>query len=1153
MSITKILYKSVHKKLNLIVFVSFFIIQSFLFNTSTFASNDELTVEEVSSTLRPPKLITLRNQRNLKGDPIPSPKPGDFFIRTGQQNCANNQLAEYYREKKNHFDYFHLQAEDIKVQRTLNFSGHYYGGDNKIVIARKLISGDNALINEMKADVFFTLNYWTHYHPSSSLVNYSTDTYENYNQSSYSYYYDNYDFTRLGSKLAELNYDNYGKFRKKGSKKNLKDAENEIYKTIQTEFFNDTESLFKKNSEDSEDLSKEKSNKYYILKDEKKLFFKPTRHNYNLAARTNTIATGITSTNFGEVRLSTPRSWLRNYIKDNYEDKDVEKYELKKAKDIDTLSASQYNKLIIEQYTKLVFSNNNYGQFSIVEDTHVNQKNIYDTLPTHAFIHIPSGGLYSTHFAVQSCKVPGLISKLKDTRTSESNDKEIKTLETLTAFDVIKDLQNMAQSKEGVYTESANAFDTKESLKDFYSFHTQKDTFDTTYKKNNNSASNTDSFSIWWLPYYFVAAYLGIMEKTQKEVFREDFPSTKYLPDYNKEIFSNTGCNDHTHLKCRPFLSINENKNFEDFEKELNEKTIKLFSKFYKSIKTNILNQFEGHQFMRTLFNYVLYYIAQDNKRVRSCKDLKQEIYKAFYLNNVLGSDNYKKSKKTATFFHQITNYNSKFGIENDDKDHAGKIYNKKIKSSKRSSYYGHKWWEHTNIDFSCMHLKKLLTDPYNITSQDKNKLVKIRKSAPFNLSPYLGRPKGKDAFSLRFFIAPPMYKNNFTDKTGAHFQSNLAQELFKGTKASKYLQEYFFNDDFINTFSTSDSNDESINNVADLMVDYFGHYVKLKPHDSGNDDIDEAETSVNIQGDSADDLQCNGLELNEDKYIQSTSNDGTITFLNTPEAKKILTCRHAHWTAGWAAQKQFYKNLKRILKSVAELDDLQIKINAYQHHVVDCSGSNTFDFTPNNPKWQWGKILSSASLDTVQDFGQKDKNPITNYDSKHPESDYAINSSLKKLYYDPDYITFKTSLNNPPGRPMIVIPGTKFIPPKIFDYQPKKRSGISVQAYPRAICELVEVSKTEKTKGPGTPIDVGHVPHNCKILNKTRKEILGTFRNKIHAAYIQEDPDLRDKKIDEIIKHIDDNKECIEKIPEHDDIILILTTPPGQSITISN
>ena len=1089
-----------HKKLNLIVFVSFFIIQSFLFNTSTFASNDELTVEEVSSTLRPPKLITLRNQRNLQGDPIPSPKPDDFFIRTGIQNCANNQLAEYYRQKSNHFDYFHLQTQDIKIGRTSNRVP-------RIEVARRLISENDDLIKQMKADVFFTLTYWTHYHPSSSLINYSMDTYKNYDQGSYSDYYDNYDFTKLGSRLAELNYDNYGKFRKKGSKKDLKDAENDIYKTIQAEFFNDPNSLFQESTtETSDELEeedvpengfvndfKEKSNNFYRLIDEKKLFFRParhTRHNDNLVARTNTIATGITSTNLGEVRLSTPRSWLQNYIKDNFKDKSFKKYKLKKAKDIDTLSASQYNKLIIEQYTKLVFSDNNYGQFSIVEDTHVNQKNIYDTLPTHAFIHIPSGGLYSTHFAVQSCNVPGL----RNTRTS--GDTEIKTLETLTAFDVIKDLQNMAQSKEGVYTESANAFDTKESLKDFYSFHTQKDTFDTQYTHSNNSASNTDSFSIWWLPYYFVAAYLGIMEKAQQEVFGEDFPSTKYLPDYNKEIFSNTGCDDYTqydtdnnrnkiyrHLKCRPFLSIDENKNFEDFEKELNEKTIKLFSKFYKSIKTNILNQFEGHQFMRTLFNYVLYYVAKDNKRVRSCKDLKQEIYKAFYLNNVLGSDNYKKSQKTANFFHQITNYNSKFGIENDDKDHdhARKIH-KKIKSSKRSSYYGHKWWEHTNIDFSCMHLKKLLTGiSDNIASQDKdlkNKLVKIRKSAPFNLSPYLADSKDKDAFSLRFFIAPPMYKNNFINKTGAHFQSKLAQKLFKGTKTSKYLQEYFFNDDFINTFSTSDSDGESINNVADLMVDYFGHYVKLKPHDNGSDDIDKAEPPVNIQDDSAngvepssDDLQCNNLELNQDKYIQSTSNDGTITFLNTPEAKEILTCRHAHWTAGWAAQKQFYKNLKRILKSVAELDDLQIKINAYQHHVVDCSGSNTFDFDPDDTdiaqKWQWGKILSSASLDTVQDFGQKDKDPITNYDSKHPESDYAINSSLKNLYYDPDYITFKTSLNNPPGRPMIVIPGTKFTPPKIFD-QSNKQFGVSVQAYPRAICELVEITFNQRDSRSG-------------------------------------------------------------------------------------
>ena len=120
-------------------------------------------------------------------------------------------------------------------------------------------------------------------------------------------------------------------------------------------------------------------------------------------------------------------------------------------------SPSKYNKFLIEEYAKFVFKENDYA--GLVDNNYIHDQDDNSNLNL-GYLHIPSGGLYSSHFAVQSCQ------KLYTSVEVNDQDGEIKTLNSITAYDIIRDLGEMADDPMGVNSVK-QAYDTDQSLKDF--------------------------------------------------------------------------------------------------------------------------------------------------------------------------------------------------------------------------------------------------------------------------------------------------------------------------------------------------------------------------------------------------------------------------------------------------------------------------------------------------------------------------------------------------------------------------------------------------------------------------------------------------------------------------------------------------------------
>ena len=1108
------------RSFKIVIFYFFLVSILYLFYPSEILASEELTVEEISIHTKQPVLITDRaqnqftddfadldslndqsfqdNSNGQDGNPASQSgpitwRPGRFYIRTGPQNAANQGLVDVYDSMG--LAYYKLTGIDLNRTRVFYFRGHSYSDDD-FVLGSSIHPGiiSRQIYNQLEGsrELFFTLNYWTHYHYAPSIINWHND---DQNEDRVARIDDQlmwirgYDIRLMGQSLIVNNYKHYGQIRDR-SKSGLKthiNIDTEAYQDIYNKVFSDDE-IFVVSGNDSNWKYQLKDNYKRNLKFSIPKYYEDGNTKYSL--HRNNIGVGEASINLSEARLRSPRLWVEREAKSNHPWLDLSIYNY--------WSPSKSNKLLIEEYAKFVFEENDYAGLMDRNYTRYKYDNDDQTL---GYLHIPSGGVYSTHFAVQSCK------ELKSSVEVDDQDGEIKTLNSITAYDIIRDLKTMADDPRGVYS-TQKAYDSDQALKDFYAEHISKTTFDPAYKDMSihplRSTSDSDlgirreieeKFSTWWLAYYFILAYQQSLETAQKKAGIEntdlEMPNSGRLSDYQNNTFND-------------------------------EKMENLIDEFGEQIKSLIVDNFDSNPFLATLIKYVLYY-KDPSGRVKSCNDLKQEIYKSFYIkdddsrgqliSSGLALDKFLGDSENGLNF---PNRRADFRI---DQSHVTNIKNEIV----GFRHYSHKWWEHTNIDFSCKLLKTLL-DRFSY---------------------------GIDISEVMLFIEPLLQVSNESPKSSSVSSKHYSTALRKDHFPTFLTSESFNWEELLKKFGNKiDGDDHKCEGSKAEMQTTTGIVTEPVLDDNGDPQVDE--NGNEVTRDQEEERQVL-VQINQEVDLGNRSSD-------RDERKREQRCINEHWTKGWKKHKEFYSELAEIFKKVAELDDLQIKLSRSPHHFIDC-GPYTEE------RLEWKNIQSSASLDTVQNFFPDDRTKTRNikqsikkrFISKHPEADFALRDDLKQLYKDYNYITFATSLQDTnqsepdlqPGRPMLVIPGTEFVMPEIFKQEPDQQSvSLFVQAYPRSKVTLQvrgRVVQGNPVNGCGSArIDLGYIPnhHRKRIFDKVREDVARAMT----ASGLQ-----RQQIVNELHSFILSNRAHVSKIPSRRDILDIVSRCPQTVITFSN
>ena len=1018
-------------------------------------------------------------------------KPGEFFILTGQQVAANQGLVEVLDDKN--FEYYDLEAGDINTTRTFYFNNPYIENQTVEVGAtlhEGIVYPDTFTQIDGLKKIFFTLNYWTEYHFAPALIDWDEDN--KYDNNAYLYRI-NSDYKRFYSyahgnrgqpaDLLKANYQHYGKIRP-STDSSLADFLQEdlnIYQQVYHRVYRNNKEYFSING-----------NKEYKTRNMWLDFSIPNYYQTDTEANTpdnedmtgyvalnNNIGVGHASINLGRVRLASPRLWVeRQSVKENTW-MDISNNAL--------WTPERQNKLLIEQYSLSVFLENDYAELTDIGK--INNV-IYDPdNQSLAYLHIPSAGMYHTHFAVQSCK------KLHSNVAVDNAGKEIKTLETITAFDIIHDLKAMAKSPGGI-TSDEIALDTSTNLKDFYKPHIEGSVFDPEYKDKRQRTTGTsavpgmyhsrghdylriidEKFSIWWLAYYFVMVYHQSMEQAQTS--------------------SSIGAGD---------LAMPASGTLSAFQNSLDVNKIKtLIEGFSTLIKRLIVENFYQHPFLATLMSYVMYYNSPTG-RVKSCSDLKIGVYNSFYIidnGQAIRGNSDASNRGIMSFFGTGANGIGDPALTFDDLDqiHVADIRDEVI----GLSHYKHKWWEHTNIDFSCVHLKQ-------------------------RFEPVLKGFSSEDAQRM-FFLKPLLDDTPETPKSSSEANSKHYSDKLRNTRNAHFPDELI-----ADSFVWQEFLSKNIGNILD-----------------------------------GEDYQCSG----ENKEV-----DLAVTYAEGSDQKR---CKDNHWTKKWMEYREFYYDLAQALKHVAEFDDLQIKLSRSSHHYMDCapllsktdgssrqsSGSRNFSIKQLRQNNHGKYIQSSASLDAVQDFydNQPYESPQVQkfYLSKHPEADFAINEELKALYTSSgkgnfDYITFATSLTSEeedyepklaPGRPMVIIPGTKFYEPEIFKRYDKasgKSVSLVVKAFPRS----------KVTFSPQANIQQGNVNQESIAINvcsitpeSDQARIMGELQTKLVEAKLATSD--RASKIQDIVGYLEGIKDQLGCVPTEKEIKDAVYIDPRHVVIFAN
>ena len=1043
-----------------LIFIDIFIIFIGFLNYLLLIGNPvlALSLDETSTVVNPPKVITVniksterffdplpeidsddsydKNDYGAQGRAIPW-KPGEFYIRTGQSISVNQGLKDTFIDLE--LDYYSLNPGDINTVRTHDYNNPYIT-DRNIDIGAKLYPGianpDTYVPSDGIKKIFFTLNYWTEYHYSSSIINWFDDRQRHRNKFQLFFPGQEKKAENTVDQLLFKYYDRYGFIRKQNNRSlenhNIEDLQ--TYQALYNQIYKDRESFFYFNPSA---LGR------YERKSIKIKFSLPKYYSsYGLkkyVALNNNIGAGYASTNLSQARLFSPRLWV--------ERQSTKEYTWLNLGQKDLWTPARQNKLLIEQYSRYVFNeqNNDIGLFRPEDDDEI----IYD--PDNqilAYLHIPSTGMYHTHFTVQSCK------KLHSSVALDSEGREIKTLDTLTAFDIIHDLGKMAKDPKGVNSEEL-ALDTQIPLKDFYNPHIDTRTSGNTYDDVrrwyvyfhtvpdlNNGRRVDEKSSIWTLVRYFVDLYMSFMK-----IAEDSAKINNIIP-----------------------FQMPSNGTLIDFDDSIDTKT--LMEKFSESIRENVIEKLDKHPFLATLMDYVMYYNSpMPSRRIKSCSDLKSGIFNSFFMidtgASIKGSGDRESYRRLYDFLFLSRNYRTlRLRYRNINRDLTG------------YKHYRHKWWEHTNIDFSCLHLKTVFDDlDIDYIPSEAKKM---------------------------FFIKPLQKENDEREK--------LSQITNSKHYTNKLTIEHFFDELTSESFSWEN-----------FLANTFA-----KDYDTGRCE------QVNLSNPDADQQDC-------------------IT---------------NHWSQKWNQYKQFYKDLSLALSQVIELDELQIRLSKSPHHFIDCAPymiSTTkrniaFVGKPKSDYDQWKNLQSSASLDVVQDFFPQNRSIPENiekyYVSKHPEAIFGLRDDLQALYTEEgygnfDYVTFATSLsslndNNPkhsPGRPMVIIPGTKFYPPELFQRYPKRQNksmSIVVQSYPRSSIYFAPERNTDPDDSNQEKIAI----NLCSITpDSDQAQISDKLQTKIISA-INANND-KNRKIEDIISYLNSIKDSLGCIPSREEIEQIVSRDP--------
>ena len=170
----------------------------------------------------------------------------------------------------------------------------------------------------------------------------------------------------------------------------------------------------------------------------------------------------------------------------------------------------------------------------------------------------------------------------------------------------------------------------------------------------------------------------------------------------------------------------------------------------------------------------------------------------------------------------------------------------------------------------------------------------------------------------------------------------------------------------------------------------------------------------------------------------------------------------------------------RKVAKAVAEFEDRQIKINLQKRFLLSCSAVDHKNQRVEDKST--GNIMSSAYLDMRQEplFNNFEGN--TEYFSRHPEANLAIEPAWQELNLKHEYVSFygssqfpidplkfpTTKWISPSGYPYHEFPHPgSYVPPAVLDDSSGKdkdrfgKFGIHYRAYPRTICTQTTIDRT--------------------------------------------------------------------------------------------
>ena len=251
----------------------------------------------------------------------------------------------------------------------------------------------------------------------------------------------------------------------------------------------------------------------------------------------------------------------------------------------------------------------------------------------------------------------------------------------------------------------------------------------------------------------------------------------------------------------------------------------------------------------------------------------------------------------------------------------------------------------------------------------------------------------------------------------------------------------------------------------------------------------------------------------------------------------------------------------RKVIKAVAEFEDRQIKINLQKRFLLSCSAVDHKNQRVEDKST--GNIMSSAYLDMRQEpLFDSAFEGNTEYFSRHPEANLAIEPAWQELNLKHEYVSFYGSSQfsidpsniprkiSPSGYPYHEFPDSgSYVSPAVLDDSPippntKKdakyrfgKFGIHYRAYPRTICTQTTIDRTiidnlvQKHDESFCKLKFGQV-HPHKNPNNQREDYLNFARDIVNNTLKEMADNYRSKTANPVsTASFDDEHWCNQKI----------------------